>query len=178
MRQAVVMAGLFAFGMAAVFAAEEPVPADVSPDVQAAPAMEGAEPMEAPAPAEADEPAAAQAESEPEPVPAPMGGEVARSAFTSGIENREPVDRLLSLGPEQVQIYYFTELRDLGGHTVTHRWMHGGQVMAEVSFDVGGPRWRVWSSKNLVSGWSGQWTVEVVGDGGQVLAEDSFEYAP
>ncbi|NIP73247.1 MAG: DUF2914 domain-containing protein [Gammaproteobacteria bacterium] len=107
-----------------------------------------------------------------------MKGSVARSTFTTAIDNREPVDRLHSLGLEQGKIYYFTELRDLGGHTVTHRWMYGGQVMAEVSFDVGGPRWRVWSSKDLVPGWSGEWTVEVVADDGQVLAEDSFEYAP
>jgi hypothetical protein len=49
--------------------------------------------------------------------------------------------------------------------------------MAEVSFQVGGPRWRVWSSKNMMPEWVGGWKAQVVNSAGEVIAEKSFTYA-
>lgn len=103
-------------------------------------------------------------------------GNVARAQFTTGIETREPADRVTELGNSHSEVYFFTELTDLDGHTVTHRWEHGGEIMAEVSFDVRGPRWRVWSSKQLLPNWTGEWTVAVVDEAGTILAEESFQY--
>ena len=34
--------------------------------------------------------------------------------------------------------------------------------MAEVSFETGGQRWRVYSSKRLLPDWLGEWTVVLV----------------
>ena len=48
--------------------------------------------------------------------------------------------------------------------------------MAEVPFAIQGPRWRVYSSKNLSNAWIGTWTVTVIGSGGQILAQRSLEY--
>ena len=48
--------------------------------------------------------------------------------------------------------------------------------MAEVSFDVGGNRWRIHSSKNLQPIWLGKWTVTVVDDEQRVLATHEFDY--
>ncbi len=101
---------------------------------------------------------------------------VKRAVFTSGIENREPVDRLLSLSNNVTEVIFFTELRDLQGHRVVHRWTHGDRTMAEVGFDVGGPRWRVWSSKRLDPAWVGEWRVQVVDQDGTVLAEERLQY--
>ena len=102
--------------------------------------------------------------------------EVARAQFTTEVANREPVDALYTLGTDRTQVYFFTDLRNLSGHTVTHRWMYLGDVMAEVSFNVGGDRWRVWSSKQLDPGWRGDWNVVVVDDSGKVLHEDTLIY--
>lgn len=104
-------------------------------------------------------------------------GEVARAQFTTAVDAREPADNLAEAAAASVtKIYFFTELRDLDGQTVTHRWSHGGETKAEVSFSVGSARWRVWSSKELLPQWTGTWTVTVVDAGGNVLMEKSFEY--
>lgn len=103
-------------------------------------------------------------------------GEVARATFTSEVVDREPVDTIDRLSTDHVQILFFTELRGLRGQTVTHRWEHGGEVLAEVPFEVGGDRWRVFSSKKLLPGWVGEWSVAVLDSEGRVLAARSFEY--
>ena len=103
-------------------------------------------------------------------------GEVPRHQFTSAIDQREPTDALtdaMNINP----MYYFTELRDLEGTVVTHRWSYNGDVMAEVEFNVGGPRWRVYSSKRFQPQWDGFWTVDVIDAAGNVLASDSIRIA-
>ncbi len=103
---------------------------------------------------------------------------VARSAFTTAVEDREPVDQVGQLGNDNSIIYFFTEIKGMSGHTVIHRWEQGGEVRAEVSFNIGGDRWRVWSSKNLEPSWLGEWQVSVVDEGGNVIAQESFAYIP
>lgn len=102
--------------------------------------------------------------------------EVARAVFTTGIDNREPVDQVSQLPGTANQIYFFTELRNMEGQSITHRWEYGGEVMAEIGFDIGGPRWRIWSSKTLMPAWGGEWTVSVVSSSGEVIASESFTY--
>jgi hypothetical protein len=48
--------------------------------------------------------------------------------------------------------------------------------MAEVEFAVNGPRWRVWSSKNLWPTWLGKWTVEVLNSEDEVFFKKEFNY--
>jgi len=103
---------------------------------------------------------------------------VARAIFATEIQDREPVDQVGQLTNDNSVVYFFTELRGLEGQTITHRWEQGGEVRAEVNFNVGGNRWRVWSSKNLQPGWLGEWKVSVVDAGGNVLSQESFAYVP
>ena len=103
-------------------------------------------------------------------------GEVARAVFSTGVENHEPVDSITSVPATVGNVYFFTELRGMQNQTVTHRWEYQGRVMAEVSFHVDGPRWRVWSSKRLLPGWSGRWTVSVVDGAGEVVATKGMDY--
>jgi len=131
-------------------------------------------------------PAAGVAELEPgqdeaaaevvEPEASLPAGHVARSAFTRRVVDREPSDAIDRLANDEVEVSYFTEIRDMAGHTVTHRWEWGGQVMAEVPFEVAGPRWRVHSTKRLDPSWLGEWTVSVVDSEGHTLARSSFTY--
>ncbi|MFQ5780128.1 MAG: DUF2914 domain-containing protein [Nitrospiria bacterium] len=106
----------------------------------------------------------------------PSEGRVGRSRFTSGIDNREPIDEITTLTNDVRKIYYFTEIRELAGQTVTHRWEYNGKVMAETSFNIGGPLWRIWSSKNLLPGWVGEWKVSVVDAAGNIVGENTFTY--
>lgn len=103
-------------------------------------------------------------------------GEVARSIITTEVVDREPVNDLDVVPLTNDTVLFFTELRDMKGQTVMHRWMRGDEQIAEVSFDVGGPRWRVWSSKKMMPDWAGTWTVQVVDTAGNVVAEKSFTY--
>lgn len=99
---------------------------------------------------------------------------VARALFTTGIVNREPVDQVVSVGENQDSIYFFTDLRNLQGRTVIHRWEFEGQFMGEVKFEVGGPRWRVYSKKTLYPDMSGKWTVMVLDQSGWPLHASMF----
>jgi len=99
-------------------------------------------------------------------------GSVVRSIFTTAIQDREPIDKLNNSASDTEQIFYFTELRDMSGQTATHRWEFDGKVMAEVKFDVRGPRWRVWSSKSFVPSTAGDWKVSVVNGAGETISEE------
>ena len=106
-----------------------------------------------------------------------FAGEVARAMFTIGVDNREPVIMVDSINSSSYNsISFFTELKELGGHNVTHQWTFNDEVMFEKTFEVKGPRWRVWTSKTLIPSWTGSWTVNVLDDDRTVLASKSFEY--
>ena len=101
-------------------------------------------------------------------------GNVERGLFTTAVVDREPVDQVTEVSPEQTRITYFTELKDLAGHNVTHQWVYDDSIMFEKTFSVGGPRWRVWSSKNLLPEWKGTWVVNTLDDDRRVLMTQSF----
>ncbi|MBE0510644.1 MAG: DUF2914 domain-containing protein [Gammaproteobacteria bacterium] len=113
-------------------------------------------------------PLAAQAEAE---------AEVARAIISTGVVDREPVDDLEHLNISDERAYFFTELRGMAGQRVSHRWSHAGEVQAEVDFNVGGPRWRVWSNKGIMGHQRGEWLVEVVNAEGEVIHQKRFQYA-
>lgn len=120
----------------------------------------------------------ATATAEDVPVGERPAGWVERALFSSAIANREPVDALVLLEGAPREIYFFTELRQLTGRTVTHRWEYAGEVVSEMPFEVGGPRWRVFSKKRLLPTQAGKWSVVVVDESGWVLHAEMFEYRP
>jgi hypothetical protein len=103
-------------------------------------------------------------------------GWVERAVFTTAVESREPVDQVAILPDTERQVFFFTDLRELQGRTITHRWEYQGQVMAEVPFEVKGPRWRVFSRKSLDPSQLGKWTVIIVDESGWPLRAAIFEY--
>jgi len=106
-----------------------------------------------------------------------FAGEVSRAMFTIGIDNREPVIMVDIIdSAAYTSISFFTELNDMDGHNVTHQWTHNDKVMFEKTFEVKGPRWRVWTSKTLIPSWTGSWKVNVLDDDRSVLTSKSFEY--
>lgn len=118
------------------------------------------------------EPAAGSAE------PAvPAAGRVTRAQFTSAVKNLEPLDSLMALSNDKTRIAYFTEIQDMAGQTVIHRWEYNGKVMAEVPFKVGAARWRVYSTKTLDPSWVGEWKASVVDSAGSSLSVNTFTYA-
>lgn len=106
----------------------------------------------------------------------PKRGQVSRAMFTTQIINREPVDQVLILEDKYKKIFFFTELRDLAGHEIIHRWEHNGHVISQKAFDVKGPRWRVFSSLELNDSMLGRWTAIVTTKDGCPLKAAVFQY--
>lgn len=101
---------------------------------------------------------------------------VTQAQFTTAVNNREPADDISTLDNSHSQVFFFTNLKDAAGQTITHRWQYNGQTMAEVKFNPKANHWRAWSSKNLLPSETGTWTVEVLDDNGNVLASKTLDY--
>ncbi|MCG7921200.1 MAG: DUF2914 domain-containing protein [Candidatus Thiodiazotropha lotti] len=100
---------------------------------------------------------------------------VARAVFTTAVINREPVDQVVSLDENATEVSFFTDLRNLQGRTIIHRWEFEGEVISEVNIHVGGPRWRAYSIKSLNPGEEGKWTVFVIDESGWPLHASIFQ---
>ncbi len=101
---------------------------------------------------------------------------VARGLFSTNIIDREPVDQVVILTNLVSQVYFYTDLRNYQGQTITHRWEFEGKLVTEKKFEVGGSRWRVYSQKDLNPTMTGTWTV-VVSDGrGWPIYAAIFQY--
>ena len=101
---------------------------------------------------------------------------VARGLFSTNVIDREPVDQVIILTNAVDQVYFYTDLRNYQGQTITHRWEFEGKLVSEKKFEVGGSRWRVYSQKELNPTMIGTWTV-VVSDGrGWPIYAAIFQY--
>ncbi len=105
-----------------------------------------------------------------------IGGSVSRSAFTEAVVNHEPKQHITDLSNTKQFLYYFTELKGMAGQTVIHRWRFDGTTMADTKFNIGAPRWRVWSNITLKKEWLGRWEVQVIDEMGRVVHSSSFNY--
>ncbi len=101
---------------------------------------------------------------------------ISQAVFAKSIEDRTPIEIVTEADDSLGKIYFFTNIRHLTGDKITHRWLYKGKIKAEISFDIKGKRWRVWSSKNLWHTWTGQWTVEVVNQQNEILLTKTFEF--
>jgi hypothetical protein len=140
---------------------------DVSPDLKTA-----ADPY--------DNASSGNLDTEPETADNISSPYIARAQFTTGVIAREPIDRVESMFPMNDEpsgtLYYFTEVVNMSGETVTHIWEYEGQVIAEVLFEIGSDRWRTWSSKQLLPSMTGPWRVLVIDAQGNLLSTDSILY--
>jgi len=91
---------------------------------------------------------------------------ISQAVFAKSVEHRTPIEIVTEADESLGKIYFFTNIRHLTGD----------KIKAEISFDIKGERWRVWSSKNLWHTWTGQWTVEVLNQYNQVLLTKIFEF--
>ncbi len=101
---------------------------------------------------------------------------ISKAGFATEIIDREPLNIVGELDNSLGKIYFFTNIRNLEGTSISHRWIYNNKVMADVVFDIKGPRWRVWSSKNLWHTWTGNWIVEVLTSENEVLYQKEFNY--
>jgi hypothetical protein len=112
------------------------------------------------------------------PDPAAADRRIARAQFTTNIVDREPVDRVLIVSPPIAEVYFFTDIRHMEGDTATHSWRYRGELISQVSFEVRGPRWRVYSKVRLEPYQFGDWSVTVTDGNGWPLYTELFRYQP
>jgi len=105
-----------------------------------------------------------------------LRGKVARAIVTTAVENREPIDRVLILENNFSKIFFFSDLRHMQGETITHRWEYEGKVVMRKTFDVKGPRWRVFSLKEMEPDMLGHWTVVITDKNDCPLKAVIFQY--
>lgn len=75
-------------------------------------------------------------------------------------------------------LYCWSKVTGASGETtVTHVWLHNGEVLAQVPLPVRSTSWRSWSQKNLY-GMVGNWEVKVVDATGNTLGRVSFTVTP
>lgn len=104
---------------------------------------------------------------------------IVRAQFTWGIKNREPTSKIRSpaiLQPgDSVALYFFSELKDMAGQSLSHEWSHNGRVVVAKDFQINENRWRVFSSKQLTSDLLGEWKVAIKDSKGENLGEFVLE---
>ncbi|ALS99923.1 DUF2914 domain-containing protein [Lacimicrobium alkaliphilum] len=105
--------------------------------------------------------------------------DVLRSQLTSEVQNREPVDNLhdevVGRAGQITTAIFFTHIENRKNQQVVHKWLYQGELMAEVTFDIGSHSWRTWSSKDFLPRWQGDWQVQVwVGE--QMLLSKDFQF--
>jgi hypothetical protein len=103
-----------------------------------------------------------------------------RAVLTTAVVENEPVDDLgdeLDTNGELTQrVYFFTELKQLNGQKIYHRWIYNGKQVAELALPVRSDRWRTYSSKAMPKQWVGDWTVEVLDAKRNLLGRYEFSY--
>lgn len=101
---------------------------------------------------------------------------ISQAVFAASVVDRQPQQIITEADDSLGKIYFFTNIRNLVGDRITHRWLYKDNIKAEISFDIKGKRWRVWSSKNIWHTWTGEWTVEVVDQLDNVLLTKTINF--
>lgn len=103
-------------------------------------------------------------------------GQVTQAVFTTAVINREPIDKLSSLTNEKTRVYYFTEIQNMAGQTVRHRWEYKGEIVLDYLFEIGTDSWRIYSVKTLDPASVGEWKASAVDAAGSSLSVNTFTY--
>jgi hypothetical protein len=105
-----------------------------------------------------------------------VDAEIVQSAFARSIKNHQPVNVVQQLNNNISKIYFFTDMRNFQGQTLTHQWSLNGWVAQSIPFEVKGNRWRVSSNKSLKPRSKGTWTVKVLDEQGKIIKQASVSY--
>jgi len=109
------------------------------------------------------------------PISAAAKMSVSRYAFARDVTAREPSGEAKVFPSSAGEVYFFTQLVDIGPAVdIYHVWLHEGVEAARVPLNVEGPSWRTWSKKKIIPQYKGNWTVEVRTFDDKVLLAASF----
>lgn len=99
-----------------------------------------------------------------------------KAAICKDVIEREPVDSDTVFHSDIEKVFCFTKIEGAASPTkIFHVWKYNDQEMAKVELDVRSASWRTWSSKRIISSWTGHWTVEIQDEVGETLKTLEFE---
>lgn len=103
---------------------------------------------------------------------------VLRAYVCRGIEQSEPTEAGKSFIPASDGVLHLCCFSEIGGpavqDTVVHVWYWGDREMARVRLGVRGPRWRTWSTKQVLDEWRGEWRIDITDRYGALLSSLGF----
>ncbi len=98
----------------------------------------------------------------------------AEIVIARSVQDREPVGAGEDFPSNVGQLTGWTRVTGAANTTIEHVWRHqGNENVIPLSIGQGSP-WRTWSRKTIPSDWTGQWTFEVRGADGNVIATTTF----
>jgi hypothetical protein len=101
--------------------------------------------------------------------------EVAEAVICADVVDREPVDVGDEFETSVNRLFCFTKIIGVQEPIeITHVWYWGEIERARVSVPVGGSGWRTWSTKAIQAHETGEWHVDVLGPGGELLKTLNF----
>jgi hypothetical protein len=104
-------------------------------------------------------------------------GKISRAVLTRKVSKREPSNVFaadIRLSQFEKGLSFFSELKNLQGQQVKHVWSFEGSVMAEINLNVTSPRYRTYSTKNIMDSQTGHWRVDVLDEQGNLIAQKEF----
>ncbi|WP_076925569.1 DUF2914 domain-containing protein [Pseudoalteromonas sp. EB27] len=104
-------------------------------------------------------------------------GKISRAVLTRKVSKREPTNVFaadIRLSQFDEGLSFFSEIKNLQGQQVKHIWSFEGEIMAEITHDVTSPRYRTYSTKNIMDSQTGHWRVDVVDEQGNLIAQKEF----
>ncbi|HTG80541.1 MAG TPA: DUF2914 domain-containing protein [Geobacteraceae bacterium] len=99
-------------------------------------------------------------------------------AVTTKIVRGKPIDSVHRISSSSVKaLYCFTRLTSESGEetTIKHVWYRDGEKAGEYVLPVKGERWRTYSKKAVDKGLTGDWRVDVLDSGGNLLKSVQFK---
>ena len=103
---------------------------------------------------------------------------ITEMAVTTKIVKGKPIDSVHRISSSSVKaLYCFTRLTSANDEdtTIKHVWYRDSEKVGEYELPVKGERWRTYSKKAVDKGLSGDWRVDVLDSGGNLLKSVHFK---
>lgn len=103
---------------------------------------------------------------------------VIRASINTAPKNGEPGDPFKTpviLGQdESKELFYFSQIKNMAGHTLFHAWYKDGQLIIKKQFEVKNDNAKLISSRKLTVKEAGEWQVVLMDKKGKTLSEANY----
>lgn len=102
-------------------------------------------------------------------------GQVSRALFTTEMKNNKPVNEVFILENSVQQLFFYSEIQNMKGKTISHSWEHRGERLHHQEFRIETDRQGLVSSHKLSPARTGEWMV-LIRDNGRPIKAVMFKY--